>query len=172
MFETSEHIDIMAEPQELFATVGDLMSRGHYMPDGVIGLRQLAERPFSPTEKFLAGQRVAFVFEGESREHQIAEVEEWDKAEARITENRLRSPKRESYNWRLSELTMGTYRVTLTFTADYGVLEKMSKGSAARAFVSTTLKRLKAYVEDKTSFAGPRTFVSQAAQGTDPLDSF
>jgi hypothetical protein len=169
VFETEDHVDIMSDPQELFHVVGDLMSRGHYMPDGVIGLRQLAERPYSPTEKFLPGQRVAFVFDGESREHEIVDVEEWDKAEARITEKRLRSPKQETYKWRLSELTMGTYRVTLAFSADYGMLEKMSKGSAAKTFISTTLKRLKPFVEDKSSFAGPRTFVSQAAPTIDPL---
>ena len=169
MFETEDHVDVMADPQYLFQTVGDLMSRGHYMPDGVIGLRQLAERPISPTEKFLPGQRVAFVFEGESREHEITDVEEWDKAEARLIEKRLRSPKGETYKWRLSELTMGTYRVTLTFSADYGILEKMSKGNAAKAFISMTLKRLKPFVEDKVSHAGPRTFVSRAVPIIDPL---
>ena len=150
--------------------VGDLMTRGHYMPDGVIGMRQLAERPFSPTEKFLAGQRVAFVFDGESREHEVTEVEEWDKAEARITEKRLRSPKHEVYKWRLSELTMGTYRVTITFSADYGMLEKVSKGNAIKQFLTTTLSRLKEYVEDKRTYSSPRTFVSQAPPSMDPLD--
>lgn len=169
MYEVSEHIDIMAEPEALFLVVGDLMSRGHYYPDGVIGLRELAERPVSPTEKFLPGQRVAFVYESESREHEIAAVDEWDKAEARIEETRLRSPKKERYIWRLSELTMGTYRVTITFSADYGGLEKLSKGKAGRAFLSATLRRLKDYVEDKRSFAGPRTFVTKSVS-TDPLD--
>jgi hypothetical protein len=170
VLEASEHVDIMADPQELFLAVGDLMTRGHYYPDGVIGMRQLSERPHSPTEKFLSGQRIAFVFDGESREHEITDAEEWDKAEARITEKRLRSQKNEAYKWRLSELTMGTYRVTLTFAADYGMLEKVAKGNAARSFIQTTLKRLKEFVEDKKSFAGPRTFVTQSAPVYDPLD--
>lgn len=170
MFEVAEHIDIMADPQELFLTVGDLMSRGHYFPDGVIGMRQLAERPPSETEKYFAGQRIAFVYDNESREHEITNAEEWDKAEALVIESRVRSPKGEVYRWRLSELTMGTYRVTLTFAANYGMMEKVSKGNAVKAFLNTTLKRLKEYVEDKRSYAGPRTYVSQAAPSFDPLD--
>ncbi|MDQ2987041.1 MAG: hypothetical protein M3R13_10045 [Armatimonadota bacterium] len=169
MYEVSEHIDIMAEPEDLFLVVGDLMSRGHYYPDGAIGMRELAPRPFSPTEKYLSGQRVAFVFDGESREHEITGAEEWDKAEARIEETRLRSQKKERYVWRLSELTMGTYRVTVTFSADYGAIEKISKGKAARSFLVTMLSRLKDYVEDKRTFAGPRTFVTKSVS-TDPLD--
>jgi hypothetical protein len=169
MFRTEEHIDIMAEREELLYIVGDLMSRGHYFPDGVIGLREMAERPPSPTEKFLPGQRAAFVTEGESREHEISSVDEWDMAEARIEEKRLRSPKHEVYAWRLSELTPGTLRVTVTFTAEYGGFEKLSKGKAARTFIATMLQRLKEHVEDKRTFAGPRTFVTQSVS-TDPLD--
>lgn len=169
MFKAEEHVDIMAEREQLLYVVGDLMSRGHYFPDGVIGLREVAERPPSPTEKFLPGQRVAFVADGESREHEVSKVEEWDMAEARIEEKRLRSPKHELYSWRLSELTPGTLRVTVTFTSDYGGLEKMTKGKAARAFIATMLKRLKEYVEDKRTYAGPRTFVTQSVS-TDPLD--
>lgn len=169
MFQTEEHIDIMADPEELLHVVGDLMSRGHYFPDGVIGLRELAERTPSPTEKFLPGQRVAFVYDGESREHEITEIEEWDMAEAKVVEKRLRSHKHELYSWRLSELTAGTFRVTITFTADYGGLEQMTKGKAARTFMATMLQRLKDYVEDKRTYSGPRTFVTQSAS-TDPLD--
>jgi hypothetical protein len=171
MFEITEHIDIMADPQELFLTVGDLMSRGHYMPDGVIGMRELAPRPPSETEKFLPGQRIAFVFDSESREHEITNADEWDKAEALIVESRVRSQKGEVYRWRLSELTMGTYRVTVTFAANFGMLEKVSKGNAVKAQLVTTLKRLKDYVEDKRSYAGPRTFVSQTTVSFDPLDN-
>lgn len=170
MFKAVEHIDIMADPQELFLTVGDLMTRGHYYPDGVIGMRQLVERPPSETEKFLPGQRIAFVYDGESMEHEVSAAEEWDKAEARVTEKRLRSPKNEVYAWRLSELTMGTYRVTITFEADYGAFEKMSKGKAAKNFITTALSRLKDHMEDKRSYAGPRTFVTQSAPSFDPLD--
>lgn len=159
----------MAEQEPLLHIVGDLMTRGHYLPDGVIGMRETAPRPPSPTEKFLPGQRVAFVFDGESREHEITEVSEWDMAEARVVEKRLRSPKNEVYSWRLSELTAGTLRVTITFSAEYGGLEKMSKGKSAKAYVLTTLQRLKDYVEDKRTYSGPRTFVTQSAS-TDPLD--
>ena len=171
MFEITEYIDIMADPKELFLTVGDLMSRGHYMPDGVIGMRELAPRPPSETEKFLPGQRIAFVFDNESREHEITNADEWDKAEALIIESRVRSQKGEVYRWRLSELTMGTYRVTVTFAANFGMLEKVSKGNAIKAQLVTTLKRLKEYVEDKRSYAGPRTFVSQTTVSFDPLDN-
>jgi hypothetical protein len=90
-------------------------------------------------------------------------------AEARIEEKRLRSPKHEVYAWRLSELTPGTLRVTVTFTAEYGGFEKLSKGKAARTFIATMLQRLKEHVEDKRTFAGPRTFVTQSVS-TDPLD--
>jgi len=169
MIKFEEHVDVMAEPEELLHIVGDLMTRGHYFPDGVIGMRELAARPPSPTEKFLPGQRAAFVSEGESREHEISRVEEWDMAEAQIEERRLRSSKNEVFTWRLSELTLGTLRVTVTFSADFAGLEKITKGKAAKAFVSTMLHRLKQYVEDKRSFSGPRTFVTQSVPA-DPLD--
>ena len=92
-------------------------------------------------------------------------------AEALIIESRVRSPKAEVYRWRLSELTMGTYRVTLTFAANFGMLEKVSKSNAIKAQLATTLKRLKEYVEDKRSYAGPRTFVAQNPTSFDPLDN-
>src|SRR5687767_2116373 len=170
MFEVTEHIDIMADPQELFLVIGDLMTRGHYMPDGVIGMRELAPRPPSETEKYLVGQRIAFVFDGESREHEVTNADEWDKAEALIIESRVRSQKGEVFRWRLSELTMGTYRVTITYAANYGMLEKVSKGNAMKAQLVTTLRRLKEYVEDKRTHSGPRTFVSQSQPSYDPLD--
>jgi hypothetical protein len=134
-------------------------------------MRQLAERPPSETEKFLPGQRIAFVFDGESREHELTNADEWDKAEALIVETRVRSSKNEVYRWRLSELTMGTYRVSVTFSANYGMLEKVSKGNAIKSQLTTMLRRLKDYVEDKRSYAGPRTFVSQNTVSFDPLDN-
>jgi hypothetical protein len=141
------------------------------MPDGVIGMRELAPRPPSETEKFLPGQRVAFVFDGESREHELTNADEWDKAEALVVESRVRSQKNEVYSWRLSELTMGTYRVSVTFSANYGMIEKVTKGNAVKAQIITTLKRLRDYVEDKHSYAGPRTFVTQNTVSFDPLDN-
>ena len=87
MFEVTEHIDIMADPQELFLVIGDLMTRCQYMPAGVIEMRELAPRPPSETEKYLVGQRTAFVYDGESREHEVTNADEWDKAEALIIES-------------------------------------------------------------------------------------
>ena len=65
---------------------------------------------------------------------------------------------------------MGTYRVTITYAANYGMLEKVSKGNAMKAQLVTTLRRLKEYVEDKRTHSGPRTFVSQSQPSYDPLD--
>ncbi|MGI8922988.1 MAG: hypothetical protein ACR2HJ_02935 [Fimbriimonadales bacterium] len=166
MWTFSEAIDIMADPQELFLVVGDLMTRGHYLPDMVMAIRETAPRPPSETEKVFPGQSISFLQDGEQRDHEIADVEEWDQAEARIVEKVLRSPKEESINWRISELIQGTYRVTVTYSANYGALEKISKGRRARNFYAVALSRLKRYVEDKRSFAGPRTYAPKPT----PLD--
>lgn len=168
MLTITEHIDIMSDAQDAFIIVGDLMTRGHYWPSGVTAIRETAPRPPSPTEKFLPGQRIAFLFDGKPVEHEVSEAVEWDQAEASITETVLRSPKKETIHWRLSELYAGTIRVTITFSADYGALEKIAQGKKARAFYHETLQRLKKYVEDKQSFAGPRTYVPKPAP-SDPL---
>lgn len=160
----SESIDIMAEPVELFNIVGDLASRGHYWPEGAMAIRELAPRPFSPTEKFLPGQRISFIRDGKTYEHEISEAVEWDQAEAHITEKVLRSPKNETVQWRLSELTSGTIRVSATASGDFGALEKLTKAPALRKYYAETLTRLKSYVEDKHSYAGPRTFAPKPSQ--------
>lgn len=166
----SEYIDVMGENEEVFLIVGDLMTRGHYWPDGVMALRETAPRPPSPTEKFLPGQRVAFLLNGAQMEHEITDAVEWDQAEARIVEKPLRNAKADTYEWRLSELTAGTIRVTVTLSGNYGALEKLGRGKSFRTFYVETLKRLKEYIEDKRSFAGPRTFAPKATTNpNDPL---
>ncbi|MBA3725741.1 MAG: hypothetical protein H0W86_04630 [Armatimonadetes bacterium] len=168
MWSFSEAIDIMADPQELFLVVGNLMTRGHYWPDSVIAIREIAPRPFSETDKFLPGQRISFLHDGKQREHEIADAEGWDQAEATIIEKVLRSQKDEMISWRLSELYQGTYRVTITYSADYGTLDKVSKGKQVKAFYVNSLIRLKKYVEDRRSFAGARTYAPNPAP-IDPL---
>lgn len=168
MWSFSESVDVMSDPQELFLVVGDLMTRGHYWPESVIAIREIAPRPPSETEKFLPGQRISFLQDGEQREHEISDAEEWDQAEAKIIERVLKSQKDETISWRLSELYQGTYRVTITFSADYGILDKMSKGKQVKAFYVNSLIRLKKFIEDKRSFAGPRTYAPNPAP-IDPL---
>ena len=159
----------MAQPDEIFNVVGDLMARGHYFPGSVLFIREMAPRPPSETEKFLPGQKISFTNNGESRTSTIVSVEEWDKAEAVIAEEVGSSAKVETITWRLSELLQGTVRVMVHFEAEFGMVEKMSKGPAARKFYSETLERLKKFCEDKQDFAGPRTYAPKPVP-IDPLN--
>jgi hypothetical protein len=168
MWSCAEHVDVMAEPEEALHIVGDLMTRGHYWPEGIMAIRETAPRPFSPTEKFLPGQRIAFLQDGAQCEHAITEVVEWDQAEAHVLERPLRSQKDESIAWRLSELIPGTIRVTATYNANLNAIERLSKGKSIRAFYAATLQRMKKYIEDKRSFAGPRTYAPKPSSA-DPL---
>lgn len=158
MFVYSDFIDALSTPEEAFIIVADLMQRGHYFPDSVTNLRQLSPRPPSETEKFLPGQRVAFTVGNEVHEHVVAEVQEWHAAEARIVERPARPLKGERLEWRLSELSPGMIRVSLKFTANYGALERLSKGAQVKKFWGETLQRLKTYLQDKESYSNPRTF--------------
>ncbi|MEM2786032.1 MAG: SRPBCC family protein [Candidatus Nitrosotenuis sp.] len=158
----TDSIDILAEPEQVLRTLGDLKLRGHYYPDGVTGIREVVERPSSLVDQFLPGQRVAFNYQGVSREHMIAEVVEWDNAEASIVERPLRNLKSEIIEWRLSELTMGTVRVTITVSGNYNAIEKIAARSKLKNFWGTTLSRLKSYLEDKITYAGPHTFAQNS----------
>ena len=168
MWTFSESTDIMAEPEPLFQIVGNLMTRGHYWPGSVIGIRETAPRPFSPSEKFLPGQRISFIQDGNPREHTITEGVEWDQAEALIVEKPLRSTRDEKIEWKLSELTLGTIRVTVNFSGNYTAIEKLTAGKAIKKFYQETLERLKAYAEDRYTYAGPRTYAPAPVQA-DPL---
>ncbi|HET6644885.1 MAG TPA: SRPBCC family protein [Fimbriimonadales bacterium] len=168
MFSFTEQVDVMAQPDEIFNIVGDLTARGHYYPDSVLFIREMAPRPPSETEKFLPGQTISFTNSGETRTSKIVSVEEWDKAEAVIVEQVASPTKAEVVTWRLSELLQGTIRVMVHFEAEFGMVEKMSKGPAARKFYSETLERLKKFCEDKLDFAGPRTYAPKPVP-IDPL---
>ena len=135
-----------------------------------MALRETAPRPYSPTEKFLPGQRVAFLLNGAQMEHEVTEAVEWDNAEARLVEKPLRNLKGDVLEWRLSELMAGTVRITVTLSGNYGALEKMGRGKSFRSYYAEMLKRMKEYIEDKRSFAGPRTFAPKAdVNPNDPL---
>ena len=174
MYSFSVQTEALTTPEAAFEAVADLMKRGYYMADGVTMMREVAPRPPSETEKFLPGQRVAYMLNGAMQETQIAEVEEWDQAEANILETPVRPTKGEKFEWRISELMPGTLRITLTFSADFGAMEKISKGGTLKKFWGETLERLKVYVEDKRSFAGARTFApKESGSGwDDPLANF
>lgn len=174
MFSFSIQTEVLTSPEAAFEAVADLMTRGHYLAEGVSMMREVAPRPPSETEKFLPGQRVAYMFNGVMHETEITEVEEWDQAEANILETPTRSTKGEKFEWRISELMPGTLKITLTFSADYGAMEKISKGGAIKKFWGESLERLKQYLEDKRSFAGARTFAptSNSSGWEDPLANF
>ncbi len=156
MFTFTEQIDIMAANEDSFLAVADLMARGHYYPPSVSLLREIAPRPPSETDKFLPGQRVSFRNGEANFDTTITDVSEWHEAEARFVELPQGSPKEERLEWRLSELTPGTIRVELTFSANYGLVEKVSRGNQVRKFWRETLERLKTYLEDKQSLAHAR----------------
>lgn len=169
MFKFTEHVDVMATNEEGFMAVADLMARGHYYPENVFLLREMAPRPPSPTDKFLPGQRVSYRIDNATFETEISEVEEWYEVEAHIKELHRNSPKAEKLEWRLSELTPGTIRIELTFSANYGLVEKVSRGNQVRKFWRETLDRLKTYLEDKKSLAHARMWAPKP-QG-DPLSN-
>jgi hypothetical protein len=162
MFTFTEHVDVMTTHEDSFYAVADLMMRGHYYPESVFLLRETAPRPPSPTEKFLPGQSAAYRIENTTYETTVTGVEEWHNAEARVVELLKNSPKGERLDWRLSELLQGTIRVELKFSADYGLLERVSRGNQVHKFWRTTLDRLKQYLEDKQSLAHPRMFAPKA----------
>ena len=159
----------MTTPDDAFKFVADLMQRGHYFPDSVTYLREIAPRPPSETEKFLPGQRTMYMVDGVAHEQLLTDVEEWDDAEAKVVEKCLKSAKNEVYEWRLSELTAGTIRVTLTVHADFGALEKLSKVGGIKKFWTEAMNRMKSYIEDRGTFAGPRTFAPKPSP-TNELD--
>lgn len=158
MFTFTEHVDVMTTNEDAFYAVADLMMRGHFYPESVFLLKETAPRPPSPTEKFLPGQSASYRIGDTTYETEITAVEEWHNAEAHISEALKNSPRGERLDWRLSELLRGTIRVELKFSADYGLLEKLSRGNQVRKFWRTTLDRLKQYLEDKQSLAHPRMF--------------
>ncbi len=174
MYTFSIQVDVLTTAEDSFQAIANLMNRGHYMPDGVTNLRQTMPRPPSETDKFLPGERAAYSFGGSIIETEITEVEEFDQAESNVYESVVRSPKAEKLHWRISELMPGTMRVTLTFLAEYGGLEKVSKGGTAKKFWQETLDRLVKHLEDKRSFAGARTFAptTQTKGWDDPLANF
>ncbi|MCH8273908.1 MAG: hypothetical protein IH851_03885 [Armatimonadetes bacterium] len=162
MFSFTDHVDALTEREKALQIVGDLMERGHYFPDSVTNLREVEPRPTNETGKFFPGQRVAFLVNGEHNEHVIADVELWYEAEAEVIERPFRAIRGERIKWRLSELTPGMIRVTLTFSANYGPLERLSKGGHAKKFWRETLKRLKTYLQDRRSYSGANTFAPRA----------
>lgn len=162
MFSFTYFVDALTEPEKALLIVGDLMQRGHYFPDSVTNLREITPRPIHETGRFLPGQKVAYEVNGIHHEHVIAEAEGWYEAEARLLERPVRPLKGERLEWRLSELTPGTVRVTLTFTANYNLLERLTLGAQARKFWKETLNRLKTYLQDRRSYAHPHTFAKKA----------
>jgi len=158
----SGQIDVMCEAQTAFLAVGDLLRRGHYVPDNVSAMRETAPRPPSETEKFLPGQRVAFAVDGEMNEHMIAHVIEWDRAEALIVERPTKALRGEQIEWKLSELAPGTVRISVEFQAHFGALEGIAKKAKAKKFYSELLRRLKTHLEDGVSFAKVNTYAPRA----------
>ena len=158
MLEVKMYIDVLTTPERAFKSVADLMQRGHCFPDVVTNLRELEPRREVETGAFLPGQRVAFESYGQHFEHMIAQVHEWDDVEAHVVERVVRSPHGDVLEWRLAELTAGMIRIELTYRGNYGGFEKLTRTRAIKKFYEPTLERLKIYLEDLNSFAGPRTF--------------
>ncbi|MER3467004.1 MAG: hypothetical protein C4340_08030, partial [Armatimonadota bacterium] len=98
VFELS--VDVMAEQEETLDAVGNLMERGHYLPSRAIAIRELAPKPYSESGAFLPGQRVSFLVDGETREHEIVAVQMWDEAEANVREVVRSSAAGETLEWR------------------------------------------------------------------------
>lgn len=152
----------MASAEEVFVAVSDLMRRGHFAPDSLSLLRETAPRPPSESDKFLPGQRVSYFNGKEAREDVIIRVAEWDRSEAAIVERPWKALKGEMVEWKLSELSPGTVRVTVEVQGRYGPLEHLSKKANAKKFYGEMLRRLKSHLEDRRSFAGPNTFAPKS----------
>jgi hypothetical protein len=157
-------IDILCEAEPALEAVGNLYERGHYLPSGVMAIRELVPKPYSESGAFLPGQRVSYLFEGKTFEHEVTEVRMWDGAEANVKEVIRTSPSGEMLEWRLSELTPGTIRVTLLYQANVNPIAKLGMARFAKSFWGEALQRLKVYLEDKKTFSGPRTWVPKTPE--------
>ncbi|RMG25548.1 MAG: hypothetical protein D6724_03825 [Armatimonadetes bacterium] len=157
-------VDILCEPEAALEAVGNLYERGHYLPSGVMAIRELAPKPFSESGAFLPGQRVSYLYDGKTFEHEVTEVRMWDEAEANVKEVIRSSSSGEMLEWRLSELTPGTIRVTLMYHANVNPIAKMGLARFAKRFWGEALQRLKVHLEDKKTFSGPRTWVPKSPE--------
>lgn len=162
VFEQS--INVMAEQEETLNAVGNLMDRGHYLPSNAIAIRELAPKPYSESDAFLPGQRISFLVDGETREHEVVAVQMWHDAEAHVREVVRNSPTSETLEWRLSELTPGTVRITLTYRAEVNPIARLAMARVVKRFWGETLERLRVYLEDKKTFSGPRTWAPKATE--------
>ncbi len=158
MFRFEESIEVLTTPEEALKAVGDFLHRGHFAPDSLSDLKIIEPRPTNEIEQFLPGQKASFKINGVYNEHCIAEVQEWDEAEARILERPVRPLAGERIEWRLAELMPGTIKITLTFSAQYSGLNKLTLGRTVHKFWLETMKRLKHYLDDKYSYAQSHTY--------------